>query len=91
MIIRTYNIICPSCHGTGFVPSYNGGVTGTTTDVCKACHGSGLVVVTETVFEPLTPFSTFGTQVPFTVSGLILDDNVIDCECEDGIWVEKLS
>ena len=76
MIIRTYNIICPSCNGTGRVSNNNGGCTGTTTDVCKACHGSGLVVVTETVFEPLTPFS--------------IVNSIVDCELQDGVWFEKL-
>ena len=44
--IRTYNIVCPSCNGLGYIDDPRP-VTSTAQIVCPACNGSKVVVVTE--------------------------------------------
>jgi len=44
--IRTYNIVCPSCQGLGYVEN-PAPVTSTAQIVCPACNGTKVVLVTE--------------------------------------------
>ncbi len=46
MKTKTYQVMCPSCHGTGYVS--NLGASTSTTRTCPACKGNQVVTVTET-------------------------------------------
>ena len=43
---RTYIIVCPSCNGSGFIPTTRA-VSSSAEEICPACNGSKTVVATE--------------------------------------------
>ena len=45
--MKTYQIVCPSCDGYGYINETNG-MSSNTQRVCPACNGSKTVMVCET-------------------------------------------
>ena len=48
-VTKQYPIACPSCQGSGFIPSVGTGSMSTSvTEMCPACNGNKIVICTET-------------------------------------------
>lgn len=48
MITESYQIICPSCNGTGLIKTEPAWSTTMVHQVCPACRGSKVITVTRT-------------------------------------------
>lgn len=46
-MIKEYMIVCPSCHGSGFIPNPEPGITSLIYVTCPACDGKRTVLVRE--------------------------------------------
>lgn len=56
--MKTYQIVCPSCRGNGYIPQIQLGIDLSHTSIenipCPACDGNKVVTVTDYNLEPIT-------------------------------------